>query len=929
MRTPSALALILVCVASGVARADYAVGRDKLVAGDYKTAIAELAKVTTGKDRTAARILLGRAQAATGDYAAAEGTLAPIAQGKDAQAIEARILLNDIRQATGRGADARKDLEQLWKDHPDDRAVRTSLAELRYAQGDAVGGKALADLTVAEFDKQKLNLDDPMQLYQLAEAARYTSQYELANDSYRAALKLQPQLTQIGVDWADLFSRKYASELAAQTLEEVFKVNPNQPDAHAAMAGVITETSYDLAAVRHHLDAALAVNPKHARALRVRASIEIDRNEWDAAQKTLAQVLAVNKDDVEAIAMKAAIAWLRDDLPTYEAEKAKAFAINRQFAELYRIVSRSAVREHRYVEAIELEKQAIKLKPDFYEAMAGAGLGYLRLGNEKEGLAWLDKAYKGDGYNVRTVNTLNLFENKIPRDYEFSTTKNFKIRNNKLDKPALGRYLEPTRERAFADMVKRYGFTPKTPVVLELYPDKEAYAVRTVGLPDVAALGVCFGQVITAMSPMNGDLNWGMILWHELGHVFAIQLSSSRVPRWFTEGLSEYETLIARPEWRRENDADLYGAIANKTLPSIGDLNSEFMQPDQSAVVVAYFLSAVTVEWLAQTYGFPKIVEALKLYGKGQETPEVLKAITGKTIAQLDADFHKYLDLRLAPYAGTFKLPTRGFDDVTQLEIAADAAPRDAAKQANVALGYYYAGDAEKSAIAAHKAIAVDPKNAIARYILAEIAVHTNDAGKAKQLYASLMADGHDSYDLRARLAQLAEADNDFVEMQKQLCAAKKLDPERSYPYQALAELYKKMGNRNKALAELEAYAFIEQMELSPLKELVDAYAAQSNWPKVRTYGEMATYINPQDSDVLMSLARAYLETKSPDKALFAYDTVLVANPAPRRPALVHLGRARAFAAMNKKADAKAAIAQAMKTEPENAEILELRSKLK
>lgn len=929
MRTRSALALITICVASGVAHADYAVGREKLAAGDYKTAIAELSKVTTGKDRTTARILLARAQATTGDYAAAEGTLAPIAQGKDAQAIEARLLLNDIRRATGRGADARKDLEQLYKDHPDDRAVRTALAALRYAQGDAVGGKALADMTIGEFDKQKLNLDDAMQLYQLAEAARFTSQYELANDSYRAALKLRPELTQIGVDWADLFSRKYASDVAAQTLEEVFKVNPNQPDAHAAMAEVITETSYDLAAVRHHLDAALAVNPKHARALRVRASVEIDRNEWDAAQKTLAQVLAVNKDDVEAIAMKAAIAWLRDDLATYEAEKAKAFAVNKQYAELYRIVSRSAVREHRYVEAIELEKQAIKLKPDFYEAMAGAGLGYLRLGNEKEGLEWLDKAHKGDAYNVRTVNTLNLFEDKIPRDYEFSSTKNFKIRYNKEEKPALARYLEPTLERAFGDMVKRYGFTPKTPVVLELYPDKEAYAVRTVGLPDVAALGVCFGQVITAMSPMNGDLNWGMILWHELGHVFAIQLSNSRVPRWFTEGLSEYETLIARPEWRRENDADLYGAVANKTLPSIGDLNSEFMQPDQSAVVVAYFLSAVTVEWLAQTYGFPKIVEALELYGKGKETPEVLKTITGKTIAQLDADFRKYLDIRLAPYAGTFKLPTRGFDDVTQLEIARDAAPKDPKAHANVALGYYYAGDAEKAGVAAQKALSLDPKNAIARYIQAEIAVHTNDTAKARQLYAGLMAEGHDSYDLRARLAQLAEGDNDVVEMEKQLYAAKKLDPERAYPYQALSQLYKKLGNRDKYLEELEHYAFIEQMELSPLKELVDAYAAQSNWPKVRTYGEMATYINPQDSEVLMALARAYLETKAPDKALYAYDTVLVANPAPRRPALVHLGRARAFLAMNKKSDAKAAIAQAMKTEPENAELLELKTKLK
>ncbi len=927
MRT--ALALVLVCALGGAARADLATGRDKLTAGDYKTAISELVKVT-GKEQKAARLLLARAQIATGDYAAAEGTLGPISKDtKDPVSVEARILLDELRRNTGRIADARKDLEALFKDRPDDRAVRTALAEVRHGQGNVVDAKILFDQTIKEFDQQKLNLDDAIQLFQLAQAAKFTSQYELANDSYRAALKLNPKLTDIGVHWADLFSRKYASELAAQTLEEVFKVNPNHPDAHAAMAGVIIETTYDLAAVRHHLDAALTVNPKNVRALRVRASIEIDRNEWDAAQKTLGQILAINAQDLEALAMKATIAWLRDDLKTYEAEKTKAFAINPAYAELYRIVSRSAVREHRYVEAIELEKQAIKLKPDFFEAMAGAGLGYLRLGMEKEGLEWLDKAYKGDGYNVRTVNTLNLFENQIPKDYSFHATKNFKIRYHNDEKPALSRYLEPTMERAFADMVKRYGFTPKTPVTLELYPDKEAYAVRTVGLPDVAALGVCFGQVITAMSPLTGDINWGMVLWHELGHVFAIQLSNSRVPRWFTEGLSEYETLIARPEWRRENDADLYGALANGTLPSIGDLNSEFMQPDANAVVVAYFLSAVTVEWLAQTYGFPKLVEALKLYGKGKETPEVLKAITGKAIAQLDTDFRKYLDIRLAPYAGTFKLPSRGFDDVTKLEIAADAAPKDAKLRANVALGYYYGGDADKAGAAAKRALSLDPKNAIARYIMAEIAVHTGDKKQALELYTGLMVDGHDSYDLRARLAGLAQDDGDTDEFEKQLCAAKKLDPERSYPYQALAALYKKQNKTAQYLAEMEHYAFIEQMELAPLKELVLEYEKLKNWPKVRTYGEYATYISTQDPDVLGSLGRAYLELGQGDRALYTYDTMLLIKPEPRRPALVHLGRAKALFAMGKKADAKAALAQAMKTEPENAEVLQLKAKLK
>src|SRR4051812_5721290 len=166
MRSHGALALVIVCAlgTGTTASADLTTGRDRLVAGDYKAAISELTK-TTGKDRNAARILLARAQLETGDYAAAEGGVAAIAQGKDAQAIEARILLDDIRTKTGRGADARKDLEQLFKDKPDDRSVRTALAEIRYNQGAVVDAKTLFDLTIKEFDGQKLNLDDPQQLY--------------------------------------------------------------------------------------------------------------------------------------------------------------------------------------------------------------------------------------------------------------------------------------------------------------------------------------------------------------------------------------------------------------------------------------------------------------------------------------------------------------------------------------------------------------------------------------------------------------------------------------------------------------------------------------------------------------------------------------------------------------------------------------------
>src|SRR6185437_9404227 len=56
-----------------------------------------------------------------------------------------------------------------------------------------------------------------------------------------------------------------------------------------------------------------------------------------------------------------------------------------------------------------------------------------------------------------------------------------------------------------------------------------------------------------------------------------------------------------------------------------------------------------------------------------------------------------------------------------------------------------------------------DPKQPIARYVLAEIALHAQNSDRARELFDGLIADGHDGYDIRARLAQLALDDHDLA----------------------------------------------------------------------------------------------------------------------------------------------------------------------
>ena len=139
------------------------------------------------------------------------------------------------------------------------------------------------------------------------------------------------------------------------------------------------------------------------------------------------------------------------------------------------------------------------------------------------------------------------------------------------------------------------------------------------------------------------------MVWHELSHVFAIQLSRSRVPRWFTEGLSEWETTHARPEWVRRTHAELYAALRDDTLLSIADLNTGFTRAlDVAHIVVAYHEAAMAIDFLIRRFGFPKIVQALKMFAAGKRTVEVLTTVTGQSIAALDRAFREDLKKKLA-----------------------------------------------------------------------------------------------------------------------------------------------------------------------------------------------------------------------------------------------------------------------------------------
>ena len=149
---------------------------------------------------------------------------------------------------------------------------------------------------------------------------------------------------------------------------------------------------------------------------------------------------------------------------------------------------------------------------------------------------------------LQTVNSLRLLDSY--KNFVTYKENGTILRLRKSEAELLHPYFEAELQRIIATYDKKYKMKLTGPVQVEVYPDHEDFAVRTMGMPGLGALGVTFGQVVAMDSPSArkpGDFNWGSTLWHEMSHVYILSATNRRVPRWFTEGLAVHEETQVSP----------------------------------------------------------------------------------------------------------------------------------------------------------------------------------------------------------------------------------------------------------------------------------------------------------------------------------------------------------------------------------------------
>jgi tetratricopeptide (TPR) repeat protein len=782
--------------------------------------------------------------------------------------------------ALGRYEEARRTLDAAVAAAPDDLPARDALMRLLALVGDRAALAPLIDRTYADWNARRVDKSRAADLIAVATAVRLDGNWKDANETLRDAVRADPRGTNAGVDanldWGWMFLERHTASEATASFRAVLAVDAANPDAHVGLGRVALVDRYDAAAARAELDRALAVNERHAGALALRAEIALDREDFAAAADDVARLRRTNPVDPGAARVAAAAALILDDAPGYARERDRHLGVHAGDGDFFAFVAEALVRQRRYAEALTVAQEGVAVDAKNARCLSALAMTLLRLGDEEKGLEALRASWKLDPYDARTFNILNLYEKIIPARYTTVTTAHLRFRVEPAARPAIEAIVAPFLEETYARYVARYGFSPKGPIIFELYGDPRHFAVRTVGLPGIGVSGVCFGRVVTSQSPTNHAFNWGMVLAHELAHVFAIELSRSRVPRWFTEGLSEVETMRARPEWARHDDVALWGAFRRGELPTLASLSDAFVAArDTAAAARAYAHAALAVDFLERRFGFARLREALVAYGRGARGNVVLEQLAGMPVEALERAFREELTARWKTFDAQF-VPTE------TLVGPPPAGARGAGAIARAGLADLAAGKraAARAALARARKVpapSADEQAAIL-FLAGELALSSQDAPGAAAAFTGILTLGpaYDGYDVRVRLALAELHRGDLAATESHLRRAIAFDDARVEPHALLAELFAQHGREDDRATELEAALRLDPQNATRAKELALASSRAGRSGRARWAAQVAIFIDPADADLHAVEARALLATGEPAQAARSFERALL-----------------------------------------------------
>ncbi len=641
--------------------------------------------------------------------------------------------------------------------------------------------------------------------------------------AYNVVKKFAPTYAPVYIACGELALEKNDFALAAQNFEQAAKLDPADANAQFGLAQAFAPSDSDK--TNTAIKATMERNPNHVGCLLFVADEHIDAERYDDAETVLTQVETINPLHPKAAAYRAVLAHLRNQPDSEKQYRGTAFKHWAANPEVDHLIGKKLSQKYRFAEGEAHQRQALGFDAKYLPAKMQLASDLLRLGQEEEGWKLANEVYEADGYNIFAHNLVTLQESVT----KFRTLEadGIALRMDAREADIYGHRVLDLLKRAKRDLCAKYDVTLPAPIIVEMFPNQEDFAIRTFGLPGGAGfLGVCFGTVITANSPASQASHptcWEATLWHEFCHVVTLNKTNNKMPRWLSEGISVFEERQADPTWGQTINPLYRKMLLGDELTPVSELSGAFLHPRSGQhLQFAYFESSLVVEYLVEKHGLDTLQKILVDLGNGLTINDTLARHTGS----LDE-----LDLAFAAFARQRAIEMARDADWTEPELPKRASVELLAAYLKEHPHNYAALQRQAKQLLAEKkfAEAKQPLETMRRLypndasgdghlvLLARVHRELNETPQERAVLESLAKLTDDGVDLFARLAEMTSKADEWEATRQFAQRWLAVSPLQPAPHRIAAEAAEKLHDDRLAIGSYRALLLLNPIDVADL----------------------------------------------------------------------------------------------------------------
>lgn len=619
-------------------------------------------------------------------------------------------------------------------------------------------------------------------------------------------------------------------------------------------------------------DRALDLDPASAELCILKVESLTPDRRFEESRKELQPLLTKNPRYYEALVERAALDYLQGKKEDYEKFREQDHKIRPNVSSLERAVGTYLKDLYRFADAIPVLEEAVKRDASDGAALTALGECYAHGGKEDLALATLQKAEDAQqGFVHPWRNNMIEVLKVVKEKYLTVRSPNFTFKMHPLCEPVLAEMLPPFYEYTRKDYGERFGYLPKDPVQVEVFNRFGDFSVRSVGFTGFGALGVCFGSLITAVSPLaqefRGKFSYLDTAWHEYAHVVHLALSKGRVPRWFTEGLATLEEKKRNPSFDRHMEFELLDARATGNIYPIMELNSAFRGP---RIIFGYYQGGLICEFLEKKTSADRFVDALKLFGDDVPLDAVIQKAFGMTVEELDKGFLQFVDEKLKSVKVRSALDAK---TIGKLRGRVAKNPKDVESIRALAWAYMKRGAVADADVYISKLRAINDNDPEGYLIRAELSLSRKANDVALTNFKKGFDGGAEEFAARMNYANLLskQKEKDMELIKQQLRAAIAAFPEYSQetnnPRILLATFLAGEEKMDESTALLEEVCKISGTATDTRLELSKRYEAKGDFTnRARVLGEILD-VDPFQRSIQKQLAESLIQIKKYEEA--------------------------------------------------------------